>query len=305
MGLHDEITQAILASREAKGRRPMNHAPSADPASASDRAPCELNALYSQIQRSLAFIVVQEDGETISKGTGFFWSADGVILTAAHTVAGGFPVREGETANPARTILVRGFGDDKPTLYRSLYCPLVQVVIPGLTEPLQLDVAIIVPSQGVKVPRPFLMPSLEPPQLGEEMFFGGYSEEVQFPFMIDRKLDPKIDGLGEFRREFSTGIRMFKAGPIIKRGTVGSVILGTASSAQAGLCVTQFYLDNQIHDGASGGPIVTRDGLVRGIIVERATALAQQEDASKLKVPSGSTLGVGLDLLSVFPITLT
>jgi hypothetical protein len=102
-----------------------------------------------------------------------------------------------------------------------------------------------------------------------------------------------------FRQQFDYGIKKLMAGPMIKHGVVGNVILGTAESGGSNvLSVTAFYIDNQIHFGASGGPIVSRDGLAKGVIVKRAMTTADQKTGT-IDVPSGSTWGISLDILKV------
>ena len=83
------------------------------------------------------------------------------------------------------------------------------------------------------------------------------------------------------------------AGPIIKRGTVGNAIFGVAErDGKPVLKQTLFYLDNQIHYGASGGPIVDRSGIARGVISKRTVTRS-----GVTEVPAGSTLGIGLEPL--------
>jgi hypothetical protein len=63
-----------------------------------------LNDLYGKIRRATAHILVLQEGEKISEGSGFCFLPTGEILTAAHTIAGGFPLRDGEADDPTRQI---------------------------------------------------------------------------------------------------------------------------------------------------------------------------------------------------------
>jgi Trypsin-like peptidase domain len=259
----------------------------------------DLGDLYRHIRRCIAHIVVLDNNEIISDGTGFAFTRDGAILTAAHVVAGGFPVRPGEVDQASRQICVFFVDQDRQMLYLPMVCPF-QIEGLGLPGPLQLDVAIIRPVEKPALDLTFLTASVEPPRLGEEMYFGGYSDEVEMPFLLDRQLPPNTLGLDVFKRAIETGIKARIAGPIIKRGTVGNIFEGC--SVQNGCTVlkqTAFYLDNQIHYGASGGPIVSRNGTVRGIISKRMVTHVDDPDKenSKMMVPAGSTLGIGLDPL--------
>jgi hypothetical protein len=130
------------------------------------------------------------------------------------------------------------------------------------------------------------------------LFFAGYSDEIEFPFGVDRLIPANTVGIERFRREYSYGIRQIVSGPMIKSGIVGNSILLTAKSAPANVSVTAFYLDNQIHSGASGGPIVTRDGVVKGIIVKRAMTSTSDKEGTSIAIPSGSTMGISLDVLT-------
>ncbi|EHK9578220.1 hypothetical protein HJA67_004631 [Vibrio parahaemolyticus] len=55
------------------------------------------------------------------------------------------------------------------------------------------------------------------------------------------------------------------------------------------------HLDNGMHSGASGGPVVNMSGDVVGIITQqRAVTKASQSEVPSLVVPSGSTVAISL-----------
>jgi len=58
-----------------------------------------------------------------------------------------------------------------------------------------------------------------------------------------------------------------------------------------------FYIDNGMHSGASGGPIVNEEGVALGVLTQRAITSAHQSNNSELKVPSGSSIGISLQIL--------
>ena len=258
----------------------------------------DLPVLYDKIRRALAHVLVLKDGEAISKGSGFCFLPTGEILTAAHTAVGGFPAREEDWADKARTIIVRFVLQDKMLRYKIAVCPVEIHHSAAGMKPLQLDIAILVPVEVQQNSFEYLPASVKPPQLGEELFFAGYSDEIEFPFGADRLVPSSAIGIDAFRKEYSYGIKQIVSGPMIKRGVVGNAIQLTAKGSLASINVTAFYLDNQIHFGASGGPIVAHDGSAKGIIVKRAMTSTDSKEGDSIPVPSGSTMGMALDILA-------
>ena len=79
---------------------------------------------------------------------------------------------------------------------------------------------------------------------------------------------------------------------MIKSGMLGyraGVVLSDGNLTLEG---DVFYVDNQLHRGASGGPVVNRDGELVGIITQRAITSVAFRETPDLKVPSGSTVAV-------------
>ncbi len=259
----------------------------------------DLKSLYGKIVETTAHVLVLRNGEVISKGSGFCFRPTGEILTAAHTVAGGFPIRESDLIGQGRTIVVRlPYQQKPPLLYKPTIWPFeIHANFAGM-KPLQLDIAILAPLEKQTVGFNYLPPSNNPPELGEEMYFGGYSDEIEFPFDVDRLIDPTIVNMDELRREYAYDTKRVASGPMIKRGTVGNARVITAKSALLELKTTAFYMDNQIHSGASGGPIVSSDGNSRGIIVKRAMTTTSADGSTSLPIPSGSTMGISLDVIN-------
>ncbi|MFW1911679.1 hypothetical protein [Acinetobacter ursingii] len=90
-------------------------------------------------------------------------------------------------------------------------------------------------------------------------------------------------------------------GPIIKQGYIGNIrrIFANDSSQNIKIETDVFYIDNGMHSGASGGPIVNEEGVALGVLTQRAITPAHQSNDSKLKVPSGSSIGISLQILNI------
>ena len=234
-----------------------------------------------------------DDNEQISEGTGFAISQDGAVFTAAHVVTGRMPIRESDYNDPAVRIFAKFPG--VPLLeYRVAICA-INISVESFTELVQIDQALLFPKNPVQLPfTPFTIGS--PPKLGDEVFFAGYSDELDLPFQVDRILRPQTVGASEFIQAMQRGYRADVTGPMIKRGVTGNVrrVSASESAMNTHIECDVFYLDNSIHNGASGGPVVSRNGMAIGVIVQRATTSASQSSDPSLVVPSGATIGLGL-----------
>ena len=116
-------------------------------------------------------------------------------------------------------------------------------------------------------------------------------------FEFGRYLRPETQGAREFREAMDKGFAADMGNLMVKRGVIGNHRVCVASSASDhDLACSVFYVDNGMHSGASGGPVVNSDGEAIGLITQRAmTDAAQSSHPEPLFIPSGSTLCLGLE----------
>ena len=254
--------------------------------------------LYRAINAACCHISVLLDDELISEGSGFAFLSTGQVITAAHVVTGRMPILESDFRDPKQRIFCKFPG--RPQQEYSVNTCGLDIRIPGFSKSLQVDIATLQPKQ-ITQDVPFLVANTNPPQLGEIVFAAGYSDELSAPFQLDELIPGGKEMLNQAAQSAHTGYLADLGGPIIKRGVIGNVIRGQARIGnERELHIELFYIDNSIHSGASGGPICNAHGEAVGVITKRAVTSASQESAPNIVVPSGCTIGIGLQPLRVW-----
>lgn len=253
--------------------------------------------LYTKISASVGVLTVFLDDERISQGSCFCFLESGEILTAAHVVTGRFPINQNDVKEPGVKYLVK-FPNIPVLEYRVAFCGIT-VDVQAFVEPIQIDMAMLVPTHDYQVEYSPILANINSPRLGEEVFIAGYSDELELPFLVDRILDKKCQGANEFLDAMNKGYIADMTGPMIKRAVIGNHRVIEASNSQLGVHLNCdiYYLDNAMHSGASGGPIINMSGDAVGIITQRAITSASQSDMPSLSVPSGATVAISLQPL--------
>jgi len=234
-------------------------------------------------------------GQQISYGSGTVCNKDGKILTACHVIDQ-INDLENDLKNVRLEVRLKDSG-------LKLYKPLLMGItlsIPDLVEGVLIDVAIIEPLQSIKT-KDYLTPKLNfiPLEFGESMLLAGYSEETPFILNFDEIIRKKIpiDQVNQYN--LSLG---FMKQPTFKSGIL---------SHKAGLHVTGnmtmqaevYHIDNGMHSGASGGPIINSQGEFVGIITHRAMIpikVLVEQNLLKTDTPSGNTFGIGTSALKCY-----
>lgn len=262
-----------------------------------------LETLYRRISPACCYITVFLDDEKISEGTGFAFTPDGQVLTAAHVVAGRFPVQKGDCDSPGLKIFCKFPGVLVAEYAVAMGCPEIEV--PGFKSRVQLDMAGLRPKVPFSHTVPWIPVPLETPRLGQRVFMAGYSEELRLPFDVDRLLAPTTDGADAFRAAMEKGYQADMTGPLIKQGHVGNIRRIVASGSHGTLECDVMYIDNAMHTGASGGPLFNERGAAIGVLTQRAVTNVDVGE-KETRVPSGSTVAISLLPLRFAPgVTFT
>lgn len=255
------------------------------------------NDLYEKISRACCYVTVFLGDEKISDGTGFAYTAKGEVLTAAHVVTGQWPIKAEDYKASDQRIFCKFAG--LPLMEYSVFFCAITVEMSFFSKPIQIDQAILLPKKKAEMPISFIPASVNPPRLGDQVFVAGYSDELVLPFAVDKLLTTNFNGVAEFLEAMAKGYMADMTGPLIKQGYVGNIRRIVAENTSQGdrIECDVIYVDNSMHFGASGGPIVNRNGDAVGVITKRSTTSASQDRYPSLEVPSGCTVGLGLQPL--------
>jgi hypothetical protein len=240
-----------------------------------------------QLERATYMIEAFDNGENFSSGSGVAINGRGDLLTAAHVVTNRLPVRDEDVQDPGLKLIAKTkegvFIEYKPVL-----CGL-QVENEYLSQPLTVDVALL-RSTFPRVDVAHIPISPNAISLGQSTLIAGFPDEMELPFRFDRAIDRMHPELREERQEIRERLETLKRLLMIKRAMIGNFQNFTFRSDDAEIRGKAFYLDNAMHSGASGGPVLNANGEIVGIITKRAVTDASTEEIDELEVPSGSTV---------------
>jgi hypothetical protein len=249
--------------------------------------------IFDRVELACCYITVFVGDELLSEGTGFAFTETGEVLTAAHVVTGRWPIRHEDHEDPEQVIYCK-FPNLPLAEYRVVFCS-VELRVPSFSGPVQIDLALLVPKKPFPSSIPYLPARVVTPRLGQRVLMAGFSEEVELPFNVDRILERDFPGAKEFREAMRTGYMADMTGPLVKSGMVGNVVRVFAENSQQGERIEcdVMYIDNSMHSGASGGPVLNEDGDAIGVVSQRAVTRVDVGD-EKVNVPSGCTVALSL-----------
>lgn len=253
-----------------------------------------------EIAQKLADVVVGIyvflGAERISQGSGFLCNDEGHVFTAGHVINNGRPLTNEELRDPTFKIWVKVKG--RPPLEYIQALPALIVDCSGFSDKLVIDLTGLVPKQRLAQPTPFLITKIRPPVIGEDVTLAGFSDELYLPFGFPRRLKSSLTGLAPFNVARELGYDVELGMLMIKSGIVGSST-GYEFSGNAGQVKGWiFFVDNGMHSGASGGPVVDENGEAFGVITERAITRLAHGPQPDLRVPSGATHAMTLEPLT-------
>lgn len=225
---------------------------------------------------------------SIGIGSGIAINAKGDLLTAAHVVTGRIPVRTEDVKDPNVIILAKTKAGQFNQYY-PVQCG-VSLQNPLMKEPITVDLALLRPINTIN-DVPFLRLSRNPVKVGLEVLMAGFPDDMDLPLSFDQTLDKsKVPFI-------LPGLEILRHQLMIKSGMIGCENNVTLTDGKLKLEGQMFYVDNQLHMGASGGPVVNQDAEIIGIITKRAITSVPYLETLNLRVPSGSTVAVSPRLI--------
>ncbi len=252
--------------------------------------------LYERVSPACCHITVFVNNAKVSEGTGFAFSTQGEVLTAAHVITGRWPIRKEDYRDPSQKIFCKFPG--LPVLEYSVMVCSVEIEVPAFKRPVQIDLAVLLlNADNAAIPQIPYIPSITTaPRLGEQVFMAGYSEELELPFQIEKLLSSSFPGVAEFLKAMNNGYQADMTGPLFKRGVIGNIRSVVAENTEAGDCFQceVMYVDNAMHSGASGGPVFNMRGEAVGIVSQRAVTAVDSGDRGMLPIPSGCSIAISL-----------
>ena len=245
------------------------------------------------LKKSLVKLVVinQKTGNVISQGSGVVIDANGFVLTANHVVA--------LALNEQSYIIVGIPYTGSGRIFYSYFFGGIQFSIgqQEMVSPMKVDLAILRPLQPNSLP-PVILEDIIPKE-GTEVIMAGFPEDLKTPLDFADKFNKQSVGGEkgiEIIRQFSYSIIPWL---MLKHGIIGGVshifmentmteLLGP--STPLSLRAAEYWIDNTYAKGASGGPVVNREGNLLGIITEVGeTTVSDFSETISFPVPSGST----------------
>lgn len=255
----------------------------------------EWSRIASIAERSVVAISVYHDGECISRGSGFIFNDEGLVFTALHVLNCGKPFTDEETAGGRLRILVKIKGR-APVEYKH-GTPTLTIDCTAFSDPLLIDLAGLHPKEKWGDKLPFLVTKVRDPIVGESVLMAGFSDEVYPPFSFPSRLKKSHSGVEQLAAAREQGFDVELGLLVVKSGIVASSTKYEFSNAQSSVKGSTFFIDNGMHSGASGGPILDSDGEVFGVICERAVTRLAHEPLPNLKVPAGTTHSLTIEPL--------
>jgi hypothetical protein len=228
--------------------------------------------ICEEIVQSIYRVKAYQDDDLFSTGTAFCFNDSGSLITAAHVLDDGKPFNENEIVEKNISFTAQR-KNEEPTLYKANICGIKIDWPDGPIDQIIIDLAILSPKEP-KQNVPHLNINMDKRSVGQEVVMSGFPDEIEFPLLLDKKLnreylkDRQPDGeIDDNLDQLQSLLLMQKSGMI---GFTDDIIIDPGLADDFKLIVGVDYIDNVMHSGASGGPVVNENGEVIGVVSKRA-----------------------------------
>lgn len=263
--------------------------------SSDSKSTLEIAALLDETTYTIDIFRSEKDYEETNvykSGSGVAINASGDLITAAHVLA----IEPKDLTG--KEIIIARTEASSPASY-GIVLSGITINLPLLRAPLQVDLAYLRPH----IPRqnlPFLKVKKELSPIGTMVLMAGYPNEVEPPLSFDNYIDYTLPVLMNPDHETAKKLNAIRKQSLIKSGMIGYAKASSFNLTDGNkFTVGAYYIDNGMHSGASGGPVVNMQGELIATIIQRAFT---STIFSEFPVLSGSTLAISswaiIDLLT-------
>jgi len=247
------------------------------------------NDLCKLIAEATYSIVGFDAGEKFTSGSAVAFNSQGDLLTAAHVITNRLPIKNEDVNDPNCTWIAKA-KTGRHYEYKPLLCGIA-AQNEYLREPLTVDLAVLrclekrsdvaylpLSSSGIKI--------------GDEVLMSGFPDEMELPFKFDQAFNYSHPEIRDHKGMLLKALDLTRRLLMIKAGMIGNSTRFEFIDGDNCIQGEFFYVDNAMHSGASGGPVINGKGEVVGIITLRAVTDASTGEIRRLEIPSGSTVAV-------------
>jgi hypothetical protein len=255
----------------------------------------------NKVKKVVRHIIIDDGTQILSAGTGVVVKDDGTLITAKHVVeTEGVGVYHGK-------VLVKGIDTEQIEYQPVIYGFGFDINQPEFIDPFGIDLTVLKPVETLSyVEYIDLFDGIA--EIGTDIVVAGFPDDIKLPFDIIEKFKTKNSSITKIKDAIDSRFNYFFRQLMFKGGMIGHcqkihlnncdvsklAIVGLDNINVVG---ATYWLDNQLTYGGSGGPIVSMDGKLLGIICEKALTKSKIQGISEL-LPSGTGMGLSHQLIS-------
>lgn len=236
--------------------------------------------LCERISQAVCQIFVGEGDKINSVGSGVFVEG-GLIYTAAHVMM------KPNDKQYGTGLLVRG-KDYLENIKGKWTGPLRKGSDPKIMRSLPVDVGVLKPNTVPKKVTPLKL-SIDFAKIGTECIIAGFSDDIEKPLQFPNYLETRNPNMTNLKERIENGLPRFLRPCMYKKCIIGSRQNINLIDPNENIEIqgVEYWLDNHLTYGGSGGPLVNIDGELLGIISRKGLT-----DATKFGIRNINPDGV-------------
>jgi len=232
----------------------------------------------------------------MSVGSGVFVRG-GLLYTAAHVIVN----KDKNDTLYGDALLIRG-DDYLENIKGSWSGPIRNVLTSKIMRSIPIDVAVIKPDSVPDAVSPLEL-ATDFGLVGTEGIIAGFSDDIDKPLQFEKYFETRNPDMTIVKENFQKGITNFLRPCMFKKCMIGSSQNISLEDPEKNLFITgrEYWLDNHLTYGGSGGALVNLEGKLLGIISRKGLTDATKFGIRKIdpsgvkqveKLPSGISLAL-------------